>query len=72
MCCNRAAEWCDVGMENDKTPGANSAFKLTDFAKMLHGESTRQSLRRKKTAGAFGGVTKDERAVRRLTRRLGK
>lgn len=57
-------------MDNDKTPGARSAINLTEFSKMLHGESTRQSLRRRKTKGAFGGVTKDERAVRRLYRRV--
>lgn len=59
-------------MDNDKTPGARSAINLTEFSKMLHGESTRQSLRRRKTKGAFGGVSKDERAIRSLTRRLGK
>ena len=72
LCCNRRTGCCDGGMDNDKTPVSNSALNLTEFSKILHGESTRQSLRRRKTNGAFGGVTKDERAVRRLYRRVAK
>ena len=50
-----------------KAPSLN----LTDFQRDLHTMSSLQK-GRKKTAGAFGGVTKDERAVRRLYRRVAK
>ena len=51
-----------------KAPSLN----LTDFQRDLHAMSTKQQARRKGANGAFGGCTKDERAVRRLYRRVAK
>ncbi len=45
---------------------------ITAEQKMMHGLSIKQSLRSVNTNGAFGGVTRDERMVRRLRRRMGK
>jgi hypothetical protein len=43
---------------------------VTAYQKMLHGLSAKQSTRTVKTHGAFGGVTKDERMVRRARKRF--
>lgn len=45
---------------------------ITAFQKMLNEQSQRQVVLRSKTKGAFGGATKDERMIRRITRRLSK
>ena len=43
---------------------------VTAYQKMLHGLSEKQALRSTKTRGAFGGCTRDERALRSIKRRL--
>lgn len=55
-------------------PPIPAKLDLTTFQRVLHGMSSKQGARRGtgKTKGAFGGVSKDERAIRSLTRRLGK
>ena len=40
-------------------PSNATGIDLTNFQKLLHGLSSKQSVRSKKTKGAFGGVTKD-------------
>lgn len=42
---------------------------LTAFQKQLHAMSVKQAARTK-TKGAFGGTTKDERMLKRVTRRF--
>lgn len=56
------------------SPSISSPAKinLTAFQKELHAMSTKQGERRGtgKTRGAFGGCTRDERALRSIKRRL--
>ena len=59
-------------MHSEPPAEAGGKIDLTDFQKLLHGLSSKQSVRHTKTKGAFGGVTKDERVVKALIRRLGK
>ncbi len=58
-------------MHSEPPADAGGKLDLTAFQKSLHGMSTKQAARTK-THGAFGGVTRDERMVRRLRRRMGK
>ena len=59
-------------MHSEPPVEAGGKIDLTNFQKLLHGLSSKQSVRTKKTKGAFGGVTKDERVIKGLIRRLGK